>query len=246
MQNKWEFRFSAAYFFKSVFFFIFTTKFSLFMHNKRVILDIQYFPPIEYFLYFLRYEEVLLEQYEHFQKQSYRNRCHINTAQGLKALSIPVLRANSKQLFKDVKIDYSQAWQLVHWRSLRSAYGKAPFFEYYADLLQLAFQKKEVFLIDFTYPLLLQCLDWLRLHKHIRLTESYLDMTKAPDNIACTDARSQVHPKKSSQNNSLYKPVAYLQHFGNTFVPKLSILDLLFCEGSNSPSILKQSLHPLS
>ena len=214
------------------------------MQPKCVILDLQYFPPIEYFLYFLHYEQVVLEQYEYFQKQSYRNRCHINTAQGPKALSIPVLRANSKQLFKDVKIDARQAWQQVHWRSLCSAYGKAPFFEYYADFLQLTFRQKPVFLLDFTYPLLLQCLDWLRLPKSISLTDAYWDMTKKPDTFACADARSQVHPKKSSQNNSLYQPKSYLQHFGNAFAPNLSILDLLFCEGSNAPFILKQSLHP--
>ncbi|MBC7920224.1 MAG: WbqC family protein, partial [Ferruginibacter sp.] len=44
-------------------------------------------------------------------------------------------------------------------------------------------------------------------------------------------------------NNKIYNGIAYVQNFGNTFVPNLSVVDLLFCEGTRARSILEQSIN---
>ena len=41
-----------------------------------------------------------------------------------------------KYSLAEVRIDYGQKWLNNHWRTIRSAYGKAPFFEHYCEDLE--------------------------------------------------------------------------------------------------------------
>ena len=75
------------------------------------LLTTAYFPPIAYFSCLKKAEVTYIEQYENFGKQSYRNRCEIMTANGVIALTVPVAKANSKTLIKDLKIVYPTPWQ---------------------------------------------------------------------------------------------------------------------------------------
>mgnify|MGYP003305426126 CR=1 FL=1 len=86
---------------------------------------------------------------ESFPKQTYRNRCTITTPDGPLTLSIPVKRADSKQLTRDVEISYQQRWQHQHWIALTSAYKRTPYFDYYADFFRPFYEKETKFLVDF-------------------------------------------------------------------------------------------------
>ena len=98
--------------------------------NRVPILSTAYSPPIEYFASFINSQTLLIESCENYQKQTYRNRCHILTANGLLPLIIPIVRSSSKYI-KDIRIDNSSQWQLKHWRAIFSAYKSSPFFDYY-------------------------------------------------------------------------------------------------------------------
>ena len=74
------------------------------MNIDNLLLTTAYFPPISYFSAINEAEHIFIEQYENFGKQSYRNRCEIMTANGIIPLSVPVAKANSKTLVKDLKI----------------------------------------------------------------------------------------------------------------------------------------------
>jgi hypothetical protein len=54
------------------------------------LIELQYFPPVTYFSILLKHKNVWIEQLENYQKGSYRNRCHIATANGLLRLSVPL------------------------------------------------------------------------------------------------------------------------------------------------------------
>ena len=56
------------------------------------LLSTAYFPPIEYFVAMANSARVQIESGEMYQKQSYRTRCHIYSANGLLALTVPVRR----------------------------------------------------------------------------------------------------------------------------------------------------------
>ncbi|CAH0995323.1 hypothetical protein EMA8858_01444 [Emticicia aquatica] len=207
------------------------------LEKQTVVIDLQYLPCLEFFNCILHFDEIILESNENYHKQSYRNRCHILGANKQEMLIIPVLDGNKKTLIKDVKIDYSQRWTINHWRTIRAAYGKSPFFEFYSDYFQNIFEKKNVFLWDTNYEFLTICLKLMRVNKTIRQTEIY---QKELD-LGIFDARNTINPKKLIERDFFYNPVPYQQNFGNEFVPNLSILDLLFCRGNQALEILKKS-----
>jgi hypothetical protein len=207
------------------------------LDTQSVLIDLHYLPSLEFFSCLLNFDEIILESNENYVKQSYRNRAYILGANKPEMLIIPILDGNKKTLIKDVKIDYSQHWQLNHWRTIRAAYGKSPFFEFYIDFFQKVFEKKNTFLWDTNFELLTICLKLLRQNKTICLTEKYEKET----NIAVFDARSMINPKKEIKNSEFYKIVPYQQNFGNKFEPNLSIIDLLFCRGNQAFEILKKS-----
>ena len=118
--------------------------------NKRMILPTTYMGSVEWYRQFLANPSaVQIEVMESFPKQTYRNRCTITTPDGPLTLSVPVKRADSKQLTRDVEISYQQRWQHQHWIALVSAYKRTPYFDYYADFFRPFYKQETRFLVDF-------------------------------------------------------------------------------------------------
>ena len=101
-----------------------------------------------YKLYFTNPFDIAIEVMESFPKQTYRNRCTITTPDGPLTLTVPVKRADSKQLTRDVEISYQQRWQHQHWIALTSAYKRTPYFDYYADFFRPFYERETKFLVD--------------------------------------------------------------------------------------------------
>ena len=64
----------------------------------NVLLSTTYFGPVQWYQKLYRADEVWIERYESFQKQTYRNRCVIATTQGTQALTVPVERGHLSPL----------------------------------------------------------------------------------------------------------------------------------------------------
>ncbi len=212
----------------------------------KTLIELQYLPSIAYFSVLRSSENIIVEKFEHFIKQSYRNRCHILTAQGIQRLIVPITSksarmnrkdAYGKVLITDVRIDYSQKWLNNHWRAIESAYRNAPFFEFYADDLRLTLFRQHTFLYDLNFELLTICLRWLKLDIPIQETMAY---EKIPSG-SVIDVRNVIQAKKTEQLASFFQPVTYAQVFGNTFVEGLSLIDLVFCEGPNAYNVVGSS-----
>lgn len=136
-----------------------------------------------------------------------------------------------------VEIDHTQKWVTHHWRTLQSAYGKAPFYEHYADDLKSVLYSKTPLLFDLNKQLLTMCLRWL--HKDVMLEETLAyEKTYANDVLDC---RNAIDVKNPVGVKAVYQPIPYYQVFGNTFVENLSIVDLIFCCGPEAGSIIKSS-----
>ncbi len=203
----------------------------------KALIELHYLPSLEYFCCLLQHDGIILERHEHFTKQTYRSRSYILGGNNVQMLNIPVAKGKSKTPVKDLRTDTRQPWKKQHWKSIRSAYGNAPFFEFYAPELEQMFQKQTDFLIDFTYPLLTLCLKWLGTDIMLDWSEMYENEPKS----SVIDLRSVIEPKSGFENRAFYTPVSYMQVFGKNFVPNLSIVDLLSCEGPNALSVLKSS-----
>ncbi len=202
--------------------------------QSYVLLETQFFPPIQYLSTLIKHPSVILEKNEHFQKGTYRNRCTIATAQGVQTLSIPLKKGkNQQQIITDVQISYDAHWQRPFWRTLQTAYGNAPFWEHYAPVFEPFFTKNYTFLFDYNFEILQTLIKILKLQKSITVsfTDTYLsDFTEG------VDFRNQCTPQYQPEN-----PKRYAQVFEdrNGFIPHLSILDLIFCSGNQSLDILK-------
>ena len=204
---------------------------------SSILIEAQYLPPIAYFAAIQPASILILEKHEHFQKQTYRNRCYILSSQGKEMLILPLTSKHGNVSIADIKIDYSQKWLNHHWRSIQSAYGRAPFFEYYASDLEKILFAKHAFLYDLNYQLLSMCLKWLKWNVSIKESLKY---EKKIDS-STIDLRSLINAKKSDIEEKFYKPASYTQVFGSTFVKNLSLIDLIFCEGPAARLIVETS-----
>lgn len=202
-----------------------------------VLIETQYLPSIAFFTSIWNAETIVIERHENYVKQSYRNRCQVVDASGRRDLAIPVVHASGKVPITEVRIDNSQKWVNNHWRSIQSAYGKAPYFEYYADDLHAILYSKPAFLYDLNMRLLSMCLKALRFDKEVAESVSY---TKLVGN-GVLDLRNAIDVKNPAGLNRIFTPVPYAQVFGSTFVENTSIIDLIFCVGPEAARTVRNS-----
>jgi hypothetical protein len=188
--------------------------------------SIAYFPPIDYLVEMKNAERIFIETYEHYEKQTYRNRATILTGNGLYDLIIPVER-DSKRMIRDVKIDNRMAWQRNHWKTIESAYNNSPFFLYFRDFFEPFFLQKQIFLFDLNMELL-HCLRKLfSITNQVSFTERF-DINL----FGSADFRNYFLPK-----NRLFrqKKTEYMQVFSSKypFEPNIACIDYLFTTGCN-------------
>ena len=204
---------------------------------STALLQTTYFGPIQWYQKLYRYDQTLIEQYDSYQKQTYRNRCVIATANGLQALTVPVEhQANNQELIansskvKDLRISDHNQWRRVHWNALQSAYSESPFFDYYADDIRPFFEKKYEFLVDFNENIRQTVCDLLDIHPQVSYTT---DFSRQPSDI---DDYREVINAKHPQVDDDFQPRRYWQVFEGKhgFQANLSILDLLFNMGNEA------------
>ncbi|NNF36308.1 MAG: hypothetical protein HKN68_19550 [Saprospiraceae bacterium] len=185
-------------------------------------------------------DEIYIEKWENYVRQSYRSRCLINAANGVLALSVPVEGGRSKKLIKDIRIVSGNSWIDQHLRSIMSAYGKAPFFEHYIGDIESFFQKRYTFLYDLSIESMTLCLKMMNLKIQWKETSTFIhDYNKGEK-----DFRNEFNAKNSEGYPDFFKPQEYFQLFGKQFAVNLSILDLIMCEGPQASSILRGSFIP--
>jgi hypothetical protein len=206
---------------------------------SSILLSTAYFPPLTYFMTILSADTVLIEMFENYQKQSYRTRCHIYGANGKQTLSIPVIKGpDLKTPITQIKIDYSENWQVNHLKSIESAYSSSPFLEYYIDEFRFIFENKWEYLTELNHQILVTCLEAMQIEVKVEVTSDFID----PSAKAYLDYRYNIHPKMAVPDD-LPELKEYVQVFGEKhgFIPNLSILDLIFNEGPNAESFLMKN-----
>lgn len=190
----------------------------------EALLQTTYFGPVQWYQKLYRFDRCLIEQCDSYQKQTFRNRCVIATANGPQALTVPV-EHNDAQLVKDLRISDHNQWRRVHWNALQSAYSESPFFEYYADDIRPFFERKYTFLVDFNEEIRQNICELADIQPCVDYTTDY---QPTHDH----DFRDVIHAKRP-QPDADFSPRPYWQVFQHRygFQPNLSILDLLFCMG---------------
>jgi hypothetical protein len=148
------------------------------------------------------------------------NRYRIATANGVQQLSVP-LKGGRKQKtpLKDLQIDYTHDWQRQHWGALYSAYGRAPFYEHYAPVLEALIYRGYEKLEELNRA----AIAWLS--GEMRITVGFEESTNVTES-------------SHEMDGSL---PAYHQVFEDRlgFQPGLSVIDLLMNEGPYAARYLR-------
>lgn len=194
------------------------------------LLSSTYFGPIQWYQKLHRMP-CIIEQHDHFVKQTYRNRCVIATSNGTQTLTVPIERYDgTKCPMRDIRISDHGNWRHLHWNALVSAYGETPFFEFYADDLRPFFEKRHTFLFDLNLDIMHTMCQLLDVRPQVTLSEQYIVLPSEDD--AVVDFREAIRPKHPLPDAD-FNPTPYYQVRAQRhgFLPNLSILDLLFNEG---------------
>lgn len=196
-----------------------------------ILIHPTYFSAVNQYVAIAKSKELIFEVEDNYQKQTYRNRCYIYTANGKQLLNVPIQHNKGiKQKTKDVKIDYKDDWHKLHLKTLQTAYSSSPFFEFYIDDLKSVFEKRNTFLLDLNIKCHEFIMDALQLDISYSKTSEYLK------DIHFLDARKLAVAKSQEEFNFDRYIQVFEQNKG--FISNLSILDLLFMEGPNALNYL--------
>lgn len=192
-----------------------------------------------------------------YEKNGFDNRNKIRTSEGFMWLTVPV---NYKfgQFLNEIKIANNEDWSRKHRKSIKINYQKATFFsEYWNDIGSILSQKWEL-LIDLNIKLIECFISGLNLTtKTIKSSELNIKKTgseKLLEICRKLDATTYLsgelgknylneqifHDSKIQVIYEKFEHPTYRQ-LNKTFIPNMSILDLLFNEGPNAITILKNS-----
>ncbi|GAB1418226.1 WbqC family protein [Bacteroidales bacterium] len=204
------------------------------MKQIPLLLPTSYFPPIRWMAHYLQSQQIWIENWETYPKQTIRNRCYILTPAGVAHLTVPVVKTQGNHsLTCQIGIFYEDGWPRKHWRTLYSAYNKSPFFQYYRHHFEQFFETRFSTLIELNEAAIILI---LRLLKHnLKHQPSSHWQTDWPD---ISDMRFNFQPKPFGFEDFFPE---YQQVFSDrqAFVSNLSVLDLIFNLGPEASQYLK-------
>lgn len=178
-------------------------------------------------------DEVLIECHENYLKGTYRNRCELLSATGNIAMSIPLKGGRDQhQPYRTTEISSAHRWQHIHYTSILSCYGSAPYFEHYIDYFRPYYDQSYRSLFDFNWQLLQLLIQLMKIDVKITFTDQHHKTA-----IGFTDMRQAFKP------NQLHSyQASYLQVFSSDglFDARVSSIDLLMNCGPKSIDVLKK------
>ena len=194
-----------------------------------VLLSTTYFGPVQWYQKLYRSDEAEIEQWESFQKQTYRNRCLIAAPNGIQALTVPVEHTVSP-LIKDLKVSDHGNWRHLHWNALVTAYSESPFFEYYQDDIRPFYEQRWDYLLDYNEAIRTKICELIDIQPKVSYSLEFRTL-----NSQLRDFREAIRPKHPAPDPDFCpKPYYQVYQQKHGFQPNLSILDLLFNMGPES------------
>jgi hypothetical protein len=186
----------------------------------------------------------------------YTNRNKILNPQGPLELTVPINKAQKFLPNLSVEINNSIPWREDHWKKILMSYSNAKFFHLYKDYLEALYKKDWPMLFELDLETTKQTMNWLGIKIPVlrgselnvpgKSTERLVNVCKklgADTYISGVGGRSYIDEdlfKKSNINlvYQRYSAATYPQRFSDTFVPNLSIIDMLANVGAESMGLI--------
>lgn len=199
------------------------------------IAGIQYIPSIEYFAHWLHHGLLTIEQHEHFQKRTWRNKTAILSPDKPLYLTVPLRKGKHQQkLISEVNIAYDEAWINMHLRSLKTAYGKTAYF----DEVISGFEDLLMFKYERLWDLNLDCLQYITTliggRWDFQLSDEYLPQYP----MEVIDLRAGVPGGENFEKMLEFPVYPQVQRLHKTHLLNLSIFDVLCHLGPETNSYL--------
>jgi hypothetical protein len=221
------------------------------------ILQPGYLPWLGFFEQMHRSDVFVIYDDVQYDKDGWRNRNRIKTANGIQWLTVPILmKFEQHPLINDVMIDNTVDWRKKHLLSIRQSYSKAAFFKKYVRIFDDAYLRNWDRLVDIDMYFISKLAESLGINTRKIVRSSSLNITGARIEKLikiCRHFGADIFYEGASGRNYL-DPEIFLTHgikveFQNyihptynqlrgDFVPYLSVVDMLFNCGDKSLSIL--------
>lgn len=224
---------------------------------KVVLHQPQYFPYPGFFHKLMLADTFVILDNTQYDKR-FTNRNKIWTPHGSIWLTVPIKKEHKFSPNKEVEINNELLWSNEHWKKIFHSYAKSKFFKNYDSYLKNLFQKEWNFMCSLDVETLKQTINWLGIKIEI-IKESELNIKGKGTERLVNGCKAlgadtyisgaglpdkQYMDKKYFENNNIklvhqnYKSITYNQNLSDTFIPNLSILDLLFNVGPDSLKLI--------
>tara|TARA_B100001179_G_C18578844_1_gene398875 strand:+ start:217 stop:918 length:702 start_codon:yes stop_codon:yes gene_type:complete len=189
--------------------------------------------------------------------KKFTNRNKIKIPDGWSWLTVPINKEHKFLPNKLVEINNKENWKEMHWKKITRSYTNSKFFKKnYKSFFEEVYSKEWKFLFELNSELLRQIIDWLGLKIQIikeselningNSTERLVNVCKelgAETYVSGVGGKEYMNEKLFQKNNikieyQKFQCPTYTQIFSGDFIPNLSIIDLLFNNGSKSLPIL--------
>ena len=187
------------------------------------------------------------------------NRNKIISSSGYTWINVPIKKGHQSLPIMDVKINNEIPWKKINFKKVCAGYNKAKFFHLYKDFFENLYKKEWNNIFDLNFETIKQVFVWLNIKTKI-VIESELDVSGpsterlvkvckklgADTYISGIGGKKYLDEKLFEKNKIIlkyqnYNPIKYTQHMSKSFIPNLSIIDLLANAGSESGKLLKES-----
>ena len=203
----------------------------------KIVIENQILPPVYIWSKFRASSEILIEQFDNYNKRTYRNRFIILSQNGPLSISIPLKKGKNRNTpFTNVQISYDKNWISNIKNTLNTCYNSSPFFEFYIEELLDIFHKKHQFLFQLNNDLRDFVTDILEIDTPVNFTEDYIKKY----NSEYLDLRDIYSPVIDLKNESSHYTQKYAQVFEykTGFFPNASIIDLIFNTGNQAALLI--------
>lgn len=202
-------------------------------HNRQTLVELQCLPSVYYLAMISLHGSYQIEQYENYNKGSFRNKSLISSNEKNQFLIVPLQKGkHQSQPIRDVRISYDVDWIRPMMQRLQTEFGGLPYYAYYIEDLNHIFLKEWTYLFDLNSRLLEYVIDKISIQ---RLT--YTTHFQSEVGSSVMDLRDRINPRYFKENPALLAPVE-VEYF--TFVPGHSIIECLFMYGPETEMVIRK------